>query len=101
MTPATMATTPSNTTITLIQRGSTRSTMSTSGSIRRATIEHATTQPTMRWASTNMLRSTKAVTTAPTISAAEAGVSPACQTRTRRAEATAGGSVSPCATGPR
>ena len=79
-----------STTITATQRGITRSTRSTAGSISRATTAQATTQPIVRWAATKASRATKAVTTAPTSRNADAGVSPARWMRTRRAASVGG-----------
>ena len=53
---ATTVSTPSSTTMTAIQRGRTRSTTSTRGSISSATTLQATTQPIVRWAATNTSR---------------------------------------------
>ena len=71
------ASTPSSTMITANQRGRTRDTTSTTGSMSRATTLQATTHPIVRWASTKASASTNAVTTAATTRTAAPGVRPA------------------------
>ncbi len=78
--PTTTAIIVTTTTTTLSTRGRRRSSRLTTGSMSRATSAHATIHPTIWWAATKALRSTKAMNTPAVTSSAALGVK-----RTRRA----------------